>query len=702
MSDEKNIFLNRDLSWLSFNHRVLMEAADESVPLYSRISFLSIFSSNLDEFFRVRMPAIFAFSSIESKKISLREEYPLDLLPKVQATLHQQLEQFGQILTRQLLPALKNEHICLYYGDPIRDEHKEVVREYFLSKVLSFLQPVILRKENQPEVFLENNALYFIVDIEAADQPGKRTYALLNIPSANLPRFLELPVIGEDHHILFLDDVIRDNLQEVFPRFIIHGAYSVKLTRDAEMEVEDEFLGDIAEKIERQLEKREVGHSTRFLFQHNMPETIRDFLKKYLSLRQEEMVEGGRYHNLKDLGSLPNPLKGKLKHTDWPEVPHPGFNNHRSIFQTIQESERLLHLPYHSYNYILRFFNEAAIDPYVKEIYVTLYRVASDSHIVNALISAAKNGKKVTVFVELKARFDEANNIRWSKKMKAAGIKIINSIPGLKVHAKVALVKRQVQKQWEDYSFMATGNFNEATGRFYTDHVFFTSAKEFGSELALLFEYLQVRMQPGSYGKIPFKHLLVSQFNMIKQFDKLIQREIDHAKKGEPAGIIIKLNNLQEREMIARLYDASRAGVKVQLIVRSICCLAPGIPGQSDNITVHRIVDRYLEHARVFVFHNKGDREYYMGSADWMSRNLHSRIEVCFPVYDKKLCGELEHILQLQLSDNVKAVLVTHQLENQWIVAAQEQPRIAAQQAIYEYVKKEVGNSSSSIVLLSC
>jgi polyphosphate kinase len=687
MSDDKYIFLNRDLSWLSFNHRVLMEAADEIVPLYNRISFLSIFSSNLDEFFRVRMPAIFTFSNIESKKIALREEYPADMLPQVQSMIHQQLQQFGQILTGQIIPALKKEHIFLYYGDPILDEHREFVREYFLSRVLSFLQPVILRKENQADVFLENNALYFIVDIEAADQPGKRTYALLNIPSANLPRFLELPVTGEDHHILFLDDVIRDNLQEVFTRFIIHGAYSVKLTRDAEMELEDEFLGDIAEKIEKQLEKREVGHSTRLLFEYSMPDPVREFVKKYFTLRTEEMVEGGRYHNLKDLGNLPNPLKGKMKQADWPAVPHPGFNNHRSIFQSILENERLLHLPYHSYNYILRFFNEAAIDPNVKEIYVTLYRVAADSHIVNALISAAKNGKKVTVFVELKARFDEANNIRWSKKMKAAGIKIMNSIPGLKVHAKVALIKRQEQKQWQHYSFMATGNFNEATGRFYTDHVFFTSANEFSKELEMLFEYLQLRMQPGSYGKIPFKHLLVSQFNMIKQFDKLIEREIDHAKKGRPATIIIKLNNLQERGMITRLYEASRAGVKIELIVRSICCLAPGIKGQSENITVHRIVDRYLEHARVFVFHNNGHPEYYMGSADWMNRNLYSRIEVCFPVYDKNLCEELEHILQLQLKDNCKAVLLNHQLENQRLTADEGQPRIASQQAIYEYVK---------------
>ncbi|HKB44760.1 MAG TPA: polyphosphate kinase 1, partial [Chitinophagaceae bacterium] len=609
MDGENYIFLNRDLSWLSFNHRVLMEAADETVPLYSRISFLSIFSSNLDEFFRVRMPSIFAFTDFESKKVSVSEEYPKGILQDVQATIHKQLEEFGRILTQQILPALKHNHISLYYASKIHPQHQEQIREYFLSRVLSFLQPVILQAENQAEVFLENNALYFIVELETADPPGKKVFSVLNIPSDHLPRFMELPLIGEDHHILFIDDVIRENLKEIFPGFIVSGAYSIKLTRDAEMNLEDEFTGDIAEKIEKQLEKREVGHSTRFLYEYSMPANVKDFLRNYFQLREVEMVEGGRYHNLKDLGSLPNPSKEKLKYNDWLSILHPGFDNHRSIFQTVLAKERILHLPYHSYNYILRFFNEAAIDPYVKEIYVTLYRVAADSHIVNALISAAKNGKKVTVFVELKARFDEANNLRWSKKMKAAGIKIINSIPGLKVHAKTALVKRFEQKEWQNYSFLATGNFNEITGRFYTDHVFFTSSMEFSEELEMLFTYLQSRKQPAEYGKILFKHLLVSQFNMIKRFNKLIDREIENAKKGKAANIIIKLNNLQEREMISRLYDASRAGVKVQLIVRSICCLAPGIKKQSENITVRRIVDRYLEHARVFVFHNDGEPE---------------------------------------------------------------------------------------------
>ncbi len=290
--DSKNSFLNRDLSWLSFNHRVLMEAGDKTVPLYSRISFLSIFSSNLDEFFRVRMPSIFAFTSIESKKISLEDEYPKDLVAQVQTTVHKQLEEFGSILTQQIIPELEDNNIFLYYNDTIRDEHKEIVREFFLSKVLSFMQPVILRKDNQSAVFLENNALYFIVDMEMEARPGEHVYALLNIPSANLPRFSELPMVGNDHYILFVDDVIRENLAEILPGYIIHGAWSVKLTRDAEMSIGDEFIGDIAEKIERQLEKREIGHATRLLYDQSMPDSVKDFIQKYIGLRNEEMAKG--------------------------------------------------------------------------------------------------------------------------------------------------------------------------------------------------------------------------------------------------------------------------------------------------------------------------------------------------------------------------------------------------------------------------
>ena len=438
------------------------------------------------------------------------------------------------------------------------------------------------------------------------------------------------------------------------------------------------------------MEQENTGAEKSKLFPTDLGLVVTDFLKQYFDIRDEEMVEGGRYHNLKDMGGLPNPTDKRLTYDPWPSVPHPDFSTSNSIFKTITDGERLLHLPYHSYNYILRFFNEAAIDPQVKEIYVTLYRVAANSHIVNALISAAKNGKKVIVFVELKARFDEANNLKWSKKMKAAGVKIINSIPGLKVHAKIALVKRFEDGFMNNYSLLATGNFNETTGRFYTDHVFFTSKKEFSDDLQQLFTYLQSRLQPEQFGKIKFKHLLVTQFNLIKRVRKMIDREIDNAKAGLPAHIIIKVNNLQERGMIEKLYEASNAGVKIDLIVRSICCAAPGIKGQSENITIRRIVDRYLEHARVFMFWNSGDPEFYMGSADSMSRNLYSRIEVVFPIYDEKLKKEINDILQLQLNDTKKAVLFRADLSNEKILTIGDKS-MPAQEAIYNYVKGLAG-----------
>jgi polyphosphate kinase len=688
MGKDKFKYLNRDLSWLSFNHRVLMEAGDATVPIYSRISFLSIFSSNLDEFFRVRMPSILAFTAIKAKRTSLRSDYPKELVKDVQETVFRQLEEFGRLLTKEIIPELKKNNIILVYGTSIRPEHLEDIRDYFLSRVLSFLQPVILKTENRDSIFLENNALYFIVEISKTEEPEMHEYALVNIPSSNLPRFNQLADIGNERYIIFLDDVLRYNLQELFPGFAIQGAWSIKLTRDAELNLEDEFAGDIAEKIEKQLEKRDIGHATRLLFDKSMPEIIQQFIQQYFTVTDEEMIEGGRYHNLRDLADLPDPAHGKLSYQPWVPLVHRGFDNYRSVFKSILEGEKLFHLPYHSYNYVLRFFNEAAIDPAVTEINITLYRVAANSHIVNALISAAKNGKKVIVFVELKARFDEANNLKWSKKMKAAGIKIINSIPKMKVHAKVALIKRRENNEWQYFSFMGTGNFNETTSRFYTDHVLMTTHPEFGSEAELLFQYLQSRKQPYEYGKIPFKHLLVSKFNMISCFHHLIDREIKNAKLGKPSRIIIKLNNLQEKEMIAKLYQASNAGVPVDLLVRGICCLAPGVKNQSENINVYRIVDRYLEHARIFIFHNDGNPDYYMGSADWMNRNLHSRVEVVFPVYQAKLQQELSDIIQMQLKDNRKAVLLSADLKNNRI--SDNGDPFEAQSAIYEYVKNRV------------
>jgi polyphosphate kinase len=466
----------------------------------------------------------------------------------------------------------------------------------------------------------------------------------------------------------------------------VNGCYSIKITRDAETDM-NELASDILEQVETMIQKRELGIPTRFLYDAAMPLALQKLLSVYFHILPEEMVEGGRYHNLKDLNDLPMPVKSPaFSYPKQPAVHVPALEDAPRLLEEVLRRDILLHAPYQRYDYILRFFNEAAVDPTVQEIYITLYRIASSSQIANALISAAHNGKQVTVFVELKARFDEANNIRWAKKMKAAGVKIIYSIPGLKVHAKIALVKRRRGYQWDYMGLMATGNFNETTARFYTDHVLMTAHPGITQELELLFLYLQAREQPAKYKFLTFQHLLVAQFNLMDRFKELIGREIENARAGKPAKITIKLNNLQEKEMIASLYAASQEGVQIDLIARSICCLVPEQP-ESSNIRVRRIVDRYLEHARVFIFHNNGNEEVYMGSADWMNRNLHRRIEVCFPVYDPQLKGQLKEIIRLQLADNTNAVMLDKEIRNVDIIPEEGAPRVNAQQAIHQYIQ---------------
>jgi polyphosphate kinase len=663
-------------------------ANDEEVPLYERIKFLSIFSSNLDEFVRVRMPAILAVNKLLHNNPTAAGDDTLspDTLPVIQTEINRQLGEFGRTLTGQLLPALRSFNIHLYYNEPLHTLHLEHLREYFLTRVLSFLQPLWLRKKKPEEVFLENNQLYLVVSLTEDAAPDMLQYALVNIPSAHLPRFIELPPLNNDYYIAMLDDVIRENVGFLFPGYTVNGSYSIKITRDAETDM-NELASDILEQVETMIVKRELGIPTRFLFDAAMPLAMQKLLAVYFHILPEEMVEGGRYHNLKDLADLPMPVKSPaFSYPRQPAMQVPALDNTPRLLEEVLRRDILLHAPYQRYDYILRFFNEAAVDPTVQEIYITLYRIAASSQIANALISAAQNGKQVTVFVELKARFDEANNIRWAKKMKAAGVKIIYSIPGLKVHAKIALVKRRRGYQWDYAGLMATGNFNETTARFYTDHVLMTAHPGMTQELELLFLYLQAREQPAKYKYLTFQHLLVAQFNLVDRFKELISREIEHARAGRPAKITIKLNNLQEKEMIASLYAASQEGVQIDLIARSICCLVPGLP-ESSNIRVRRIVDRYLEHARVFIFHNNGNEEVYMGSADWMNRNLHRRIEVCFPIYDPQLSAQLKEIIRLQLADNTNAVMLDENIRNIEIRPADGEPAVNAQMSIHQYIQ---------------
>lgn len=674
---EQRRYFNRDLSWLSFNERVMEEAANPKVPLLERIKFLSIFSSNLDEFYRVRMPVLRALQKIGEKdnnEIDAAERQ--DILNQAAAMINAQQQRFGGILRSELIPLLKAENITLLYNEAFPDAVQKAAREYFLSEVLAFLQPVVLHEGHN--FFPQNNKLYFVVNLLNEDKTSK--LAMLNIPSDELPRFFTVKS-GSDTFIAFLDDIVRNNLAAVFPGAEILGCYSIKVTRDAELDLADDYPGDLSEEIEKQLKKRDQGLATRFLHQGGIPLRVLQLIIQKLDLQNAIATEGGTYHNLKDFFGLPVNKPG-MSYESWPAVIPSSLADADSVASLVAARDSIVHTPYQSYHCVLRFFNEAAINPDVEEIYITLYRVASNSLIVNALISAAQNGKSVTVMVELKARFDEANNLKWAKKMKAAGVKIIYSITALKVHAKIALVKTTENGRTKYSGLLATGNFNESTAKFYTDHILFTTNPDLLREMELVFMFLSKREKPSSEKYIGFKHLLVAQFNLQSRFLELIDREITLAKAGKQAAIIIKLNNLEERVLINKLYEASQAGVKIQLIVRSICCLIPGVSGMSENITIRRIVDRYLEHGRVFIFNNDDNKEIFLGSADWMNRNIYHRIEVCFPVYDERIKNEIIQIIDLQLRDNTQAVMLDEQLTN--IPVHKGEPEVQAQRDIYK------------------
>ena len=667
-------YFDRDLSWLVFNERVLTEAEKEEVPLLERINFLSIFSSNLDEFYRVRMPALAALHKLH-KKDKLEEEDAqkhADVVKVAREMIHEQQNRFGNTL-RKLLPLLEENGIVLYYNKSFPAAILPQLTHYFFTEVLSFLQPRYL-SASDTQFFPENNQLYIAATGTGGN--GKEELVVVNIPTQDLPRFYKVEADNKQH-IVFLDDIIKAHLH-VLPGIWVIGSYSFKVTRDAELNLGDEYADNIAKKIEKQVAKRDFGLATRFLHEPELPGWASQLLVQKLELAESVMVAGGRYHNLKDLSSLPV-SQPSLKYEKWPAIHYPSLKN-SSLLQHLTHQDVLLHTPYHAYDAVLRFFNEAAIHPEVEHIFLTMYRVASDSRIVNALLAAANNDKKVTVLIELKARFDEANNIKWAKKLKKAGVEVLYTPNDLKVHAKVALIKRKEEALIKYAGLLATGNLNENTARFYTDHILLTSHQEMLEEVEKLF--LSFRKKKKEQEKIDFTHLLVAQHNLRDKFLELIDREIYNARRGLPARIIIKMNNLEERILIKKLYAASIAGVQVDLIVRSICCLVPGIPAISKNIRIRRIVDRYLEHGRIYIFHNNGSNDVYLGSADWMNRNIYRRIEVCFPLYNEDFKTELLHMIDLQLKDNVQAVEINSELQNLSFTPDGEPVR--SQQKIYQ------------------
>jgi len=633
-------FFNRDLSWLAFNERVLMEAAKEEVPLLVRIKFLSIFSANLDEFYRVRIPVLMVVDELGKEHSG---DYAM-----AKSLIGRQLDFYGRLLKNQLIPVLEKQAVHWLYDAAIPDFLEAQVTEIFFNEVLAYLQPHDVNNSGAG-FFAENNTLYQAVVILKPDQVEQIIF--VNIPTNHLPRFYTLWAGGQ-RYVVFLDDIIKHHLTYLFPDAKIQGVYNVKVTRDAELLLEEEMDTDMALMMEKELAKRDLGFATRFLCAPGIPLRHVYQMVFALGLNKASVVSGGAYHNLKDLNQFPLP-EPAFSYPKWPALPALDMPAGTTLFDQLLKKDLLLHTPYHSYHPVLRFFNEAAHDQTIEAIYCTFYRLANPSKLVQALLTAAKNGKKVTVMLELKARFDEANNIKWARQMKAAGITIIYSSISFKVHAKVALLKRKAGSDPQFLGLLATGNMNETTARFYTDHILLTAHQPMLAELDALFRFLaKKKKRPEKEDYIPFQHLLVAQFNLQNEFMALIDREIEHVKQGLPAGIQIKLNNLEEKVLISKLYEASNAGVRIEMLVRSICCLIPGVAGQSENITVKRIVGRYLEHGRVFVFLNNKQPDVFIGSADWMNRNVYSRIEVCFPIEDPDLKQELLDIMSLQLADD--------------------------------------------------
>lgn len=652
LKKREKLLNSRDISWLSFNGRVLEEAAKDEVPLLERLKFLAIYSSNLDEFYRVRIPVLMALKELKKRAIASQKLIKKGILKKTKKIIETQQAYFGSILKQHIIPDLKNKNIHLVYNEDIPDCIKKKTDRFFFDTIAAFLE--IIHPE-QKAFSPKNNQLYLAADFGDAN----KGLALVSIPSDEIPRFFHTQ-IENTHYVVLIDDIIRANLKYIFTQ-IPQCVFSFKVTRDAELDLQDEFNGDLANEIEKLLVLRDYGMATRFLYAPGVPQPTLNHLIRCLQLEHANHIEGGVYHNLKDFFAFPI-RDQQLQYAKLPvaEITY----QHASLFEEIKHRDLLLHTPYHSYDPILRFFNEAVLNPEVEEIFITLYRVATNSQIVHALISAAKNGKRVTVFVELKARFDEANNIKWAKRMENAGIRIIYSDQKLKVHAKISLVKLRANAPVNAVALLSTGNFNENTAKTYTDHSLFTSSSFITGELDLLFTYLSSTSFGKEYPALPFQHLLVAKFNLLPTFLHHINNEINRALNGEEAAIIIKLNNLEEEKLIHKLYEASQAGVKIHLIVRSICRIRPGIPGLSENIRVVRIVDRYLEHGRIFVFHNGGNERVFLGSSDWMDRNIYRRIEVCFPIYNEELKQQIKQMLTLQLQDDIAAVQLDKNAQN--------------------------------------
>ena len=682
-------YFKRDVSWLSFNYRVLLEAEDDTLPVYERIKFLSIYSSNLEEFYEIRVAE---HRGVIMKKNFTEEsgDEAEEVLTEITNEVNRQQREYYRIFSEKILPELNRQNIYLYQGSEPEPFHEEFVHNFFNEEVFPFLSPVMIQA-GDIRTFIRDRRLYLVIrkvkkskrKLEG-DQAPEYQYALMKIPYAKVPRFIELPQHEGKFYIMFIDDIIRANLANIFPGYIIDSCYSIKISRDADIYLENE-KGNIVESIRKKVKKRKIGALSRFMYDRAMPDDFLSFICEAFGITRDDLVVGGRYLNLQDLAKLPNP-KGKELEQKIPTPMRVSYLDEKgSVFRAVKKKDILLHFPYQSFDYLIRFLMEAAFDPKVDEIKITQYRVAENSAVINTLVSAAQNGKKVTVFVELKARFDEENNMSTAERMEQAGIRIIYSIPGLKVHAKVAVIIRKDPEDGNkrrDFAYLSTGNFNEKTARVYSDMALLTCNDEIITDINKVFAVLE-----GKMAEPTFRYLLVARFNMVPELIRMIHREIEHVKLGRKGRIVLKMNGLHDQNMINELYHASENGVEIDLIVRGICCLVPGQP-YSANIRITRIVDMFLEHSRIWYFYNDGKEDVYLTSADWMRRNLNRRIETAFPILVPEIKQEVIDILKIQMRDNVKACLIDEQLHNNF--KHNEEPvKVRSQLAIYEYLKNK-------------
>ncbi|MBK8967073.1 MAG: polyphosphate kinase 1 [Lewinellaceae bacterium] len=678
-------YIHRDISWLSFNYRVLQEAMDPAVPLLERLKFLAIYSSNLDEYFRIRVANIRNLKKVGKKTKAALDFVPRDLLKEVHRIVNQQQTEFSDIFEQQIVPELRKHNIYMLRRLDLNDEQKQFVEGYFNNNLLPFVMPVLLVK-GRIRPFLANAHLYLAVHLIQRKTPDAGSeYALVKIPSDQLPRFITLPSQNGRINMIMLDDIVRHSVSLLFPGYEIQDTYSIKLTRDAELYIDDEFSGDLVQKIKSSLAKRQVGPASRFVYDREMPGHLLDYLKDTFDLGKYDMLPEGRYHNNFDFFKFPDFGMYHLKNKPLPPLPHPVLHNTDTPFRMIREKDQLLHVPYQSYQSVVNFFEHAANDPKVTHIKVIQYRVARRSKILEALMSAVRHGKQVSAFVEIKARFDEAANLEWGEKLDRAGVRVHYSFPGVKVHSKLALVRRIEDGKPRLYAYLGTGNFHEETAQVYSDFGIFTADPRLTIEVSNVFTFLENIKPP----KKDFEHLLVGKFNLRPSLYALIDYEIAAAKAKKPAQILLKTNSLEDREIIQKLYEASSAGVKITLIIRGICCLVPGLKGKSENIQAFSIVDRYLEHTRIFIFHHGGEERMLFSSADLMQRNLSFRIETAFPVYDEDLKNEIRDLVKLQLEDNVKARIIDPENRNAYRRSNSDIP-VRSQIETYFYFKRKM------------